>query len=47
MNAIQSTPATDKQKWVIARYKLHPTPELLTKAQASKIIGKFKQQHAS
>ena len=47
MNAIQSTPATDKQKWVIARYRLHPTPELLTKAQANKIIGKFKQQHAS
>ena len=38
---------TDKQKWVIARYRLHPTPELLTKAQAAQIIGKFKQQQAS
>ena len=47
ITATQSTPATDKQKWFIARYRLHPTPELLTKAQASKIIGKYKQQKAS
>ena len=44
MNAAQNMPATDKQKWVIVRYKLHPTPELLTKTQASKIIGNYKQR---
>lgn len=47
ISAKLNAPATDKQKWVIARYKLHPTPELLTKSQASKIIGKFKQKQAS
>lgn len=47
IEARSNIPATDKQKWVIARYRLHPTPELLTKAQASQIIGKFKQQQAS
>ena len=47
IEARSNIPATDKQKWVIARYRLHPTPELLTKAQAAQIIGKFKQQQAS
>ncbi len=47
ITATQSTPATDKQKWFIARYKLHPTPELLTKQQASLLIGKYKQKQAS
>ena len=47
INASQNTPATDKQKWFIVRYKLHQTPELLTKAQACRIIGNYKQRQAS
>ena len=47
ISARSNSPATDKQKWFIARYRLHPTPELLTKQQASILIGKYKQKQAS
>ena len=43
MNAKISVPATDKQKYFIAKNNLHPNPQFLTKREASKIISAYKQ----
>ncbi len=40
-----NTGATEKQIWYIKRYRLHDSPELLSKREASQIISSYKQRN--
>lgn len=44
LGSIMNTGATDKQLWFIRRYRLHDSPELLTKSEASKLIKDYKSR---
>ena len=44
MSRVIDTGATDKQKWFIRTYGLHDSPELLSKREASRIIGEYKNR---
>ena len=45
LNGVFNAGATEKQIYFISRYRLHDSPELLSKYEAGKIISEYKNTH--